>query len=801
MFMKRTAAFLLLALLAFSMSGVLYGQQQNIQNVNVNSLSDAQIEKIIQEVNARGLSLEQAATLAKAQGASQQQIDDLINRISGSGQTQTSSTFQQPVIMQTQAVQVKEAVTAPEKAKRAFGYNYFNSQNLTFDPSVNIPVPKNYTLGIGDELTVNVWGASQRSYALVIDRSGNVMIPDVGPVSLLGMNLEDAQQRIKNRLTSIYSGMTGSSPNTWAEVTLNNPRSIRINVVGDALLPGTYTLPATASVFNALYLSGGPNANGSFRNIQVIRDNEVIAVVDIYDFLINGDTSGNITLREQDMIFVPVYTRKVETEGDFKRQAYFEMKDGETLADLIKYAGGFSDNAYEGAVSVERITSTQYMVKDVEQPQYGAFILQNGDVVRAKTVIDRFENRVFIRGAVFQPGTYELTPGLTLSKLIEKAQGVREDVFVNRGLLVRLLEDLTPSYISFDVQEILNGVGDIRLQREDAIVIQSVEDLREERFVRILGQVQKAGTFPYRENMTLGDLIFMAGGFTEAASNSYIELARRNDYEKSALVTDEMVSVEKFDISRDLSLTDAQQNYVLKPYDYVYVRRAPSYFAQRTVTIKGEIMYPGDYSIESRNERVSDILQRAGGLMPTAFIQGAVMYRRPVNQQELKKTLESSGESDIINTTEILAENNQLELRLADILNNPGGDYDYFLRDGDEIIIPEIQQEVRVSGEILNPMGLTFEQGKNLRYYVDRSGGFSTKAQRKKVFVLYSDGTTAVTKNFIFHKYPALEPGAQIIVPEKQIKDRGDQSAKWLAIASTMSSIAVSVSLVISRIK
>lgn len=797
--MKRTAAFLLLALLAFSMSGVLYGQQHNIQNVNVNSLSETQIQKIIQEVNARGLSLEQAAALAKAQGASQQQIDDLINRISGSGQTQESAGFQQPVILQTQAVQVKEAVTAPEKAKKAFGFNLFNSQNLTFDPSVNIPAPKNYTLGIGDELTVNVWGASQRSYSLTIDRSGSAMIPDIGPVNLLGLSFEDAQQRLKSRLTSIYSGMAGSTPNTWAEVTLNNPRSIKINVVGDALLPGTYTLPATASVFNALYLSGGPNANGSFRNIQIIRDNAVIAVIDVYDFLLNGDTSGNITLREQDMIFIPVYNRKVETEGYFKRDAYFEIKDGETLSDLINYAGGFADNAYEGAVSIERITSTQRIVKDVESSHYADFILQNGDVITAKTIIDRFENRVSIDGAVFQPGTYELTPGLTLSKLIGKAQGVREDVFNNRGLLVRLQEDLTPSYIAFDVKEVLAGSGDIRLQREDAVIIRSISSLREERFVRIYGQVQNSGEFPYRENMTLGDLIFMAGGFTEAASNSYIELARRNDYEKSALITDKMVTVEKFDINRDLSLTDAQQSYVLKPFDYIYVRRAPSYFTQRTVTIKGEIMYPGDYSIESKNERVSDVLQRAGGLTPTAFIQGAVMHRRPTNQRELKKTLESSGESDIINTTEILTENDQLELRLADILKNPGSDYDYFLRDGDEIIIPEMQQEVRVSGEILNPMGLTYQPGKNLKYYVDRTGGFSTKAHKKKVFVLYSDGTTAVTKNFIFHKYPTLEPGAQIIVPEKQVKERPDQSSKWLAIASTMSSIAVSVSLIISR--
>jgi protein involved in polysaccharide export with SLBB domain len=771
--------------------------QVNPSQINVNTLTDSQIRQIADQVNTRGLTMDQAAALARAQGATPQQIDQVLRRIqelqSGQGQSIPSpfSATEQGFEIDRDPISIKEELVASDKAKKVFGFNLFNSDNLTFEPSLNIPTPKNYVMGIGDELVINVWGASQNVYNLRIDQNGSVNIPDIGPISLSGMNFEDARNLIKRRLMSIYSGMAGAYPNTWGEVSLPNLRSIKINVVGEALLPGTYTLPATASVFNALYLSGGPGENGSFRNIQVIRDNKVIQIVDVYDFLVRGNAAGIIVLREQDIIFIPTYTKRVETTGNFKRTALFELKENETLADLLKFSGGFAEDAYTGELTIERITAKQRRVSDVPSSLFDSFLLQNGDKVNAGEILDRFDNRVTIQGAVFRPGTYELTPGLTLSGLIDKADGVRENVFSNRGLLVRLQDDLTPMNISFSVSDILRGIDDISLQREDAVVIMHLDSLREERYIRIMGQVQEPGTFPYYDNLTLQDLILMSKGFTEAASESFIEVSRRNSYAKASELTQEMVTLYRFDINRDLTLEKHEGSFILQPFDYVYVRRAPSYFTQRSVTITGEVMYPGDYSIGSKNERVSDLLKRAGGLTPDAYIKGAMMIRTPRNLEQIMGVLGNLVEDSLIQSARSKYEVDKLELRLAEILKNPSSPYNYVLKEGDQIIIPEVTEEIRVAGEILNPIALAYQSGRNARFYINRAGGFSSSAQKGKVYVINSDGTTRVTRNFIFRNYPDVEQGAQIVVPQKPVKE--PNTALWLGIASTMSSLTIAM--------
>jgi protein involved in polysaccharide export with SLBB domain len=777
--------------------------QVNPSQINVNTLTDSQIRQIADQVNTRGLTMDQAAALARAQGATPDQVDLVIRRIQelrftqGESISSPSTTITQSTESDREAFSFKAETAASAKAKKIFGFNLFNSENLTFEPSINIPAPQNYVMGIGDELVINVWGASQNVYNLRVDQNGTVNIPDIGPVNLMGLSFEEGRNLLKRRLMAIYNGMSGANPNTWAEVSLSNLRSIKVNVVGDVLIPGTYTLPATASVFNALYLSGGPGENGSFRNVQVIRDNKVIQTLDVYDFLISGNTIGNIVLREQDIIFIPAYTKRIETTGNFKRSAIFELKETETMADLIRFAGGFNDEAYTAMIAVERITATQRRVSDVPSSLFDSFLLQNGDKVNAGEILDRFDNRVTIQGAVFRPGTYELTPGLTLSGLIDKADGVRENVFNNRGLLLRLQEDLTPLNISFNVDDIINGRDDIVLEREDAIVIRDINYLREEQNVRILGQVQEPGTFTYRDNMTLQDIVFLAKGFTEAASNSYIEVARRNSHEKASELSNEMVSLYRFEIDRDLKLKNNGEDFILQPFDYVYVRRAPSYFTQKTVSIRGEVQFPGDYSISTKTERISDLIRRAGGLTPEAFTMGAVLLRNPDNLSLLREAISTSGEEDLLSSSAKNLSVPRLELRMNEILRSPGGIADYVLKEGDEIIIPEIVQEVRISGEILNPIGLAFEKGKSMRYYIDRTGGFSSKAHRKKVFVIYSDGTADITRSFIFKKYPIVEPGSQIIVPEKPIKEGGDQTAKWLGVASTMSSLTIAIAAVL----
>lgn len=775
-------------------------QAQNPASVNVNNLSDQQIQQIVNEVNARGLTIDQAAQMAQMQGATPLQIEQLKQRIQNLNSSKGTTTPNNAVRNEKTNSRAKEefskkaVVNASPEVKRIFGFQLFNSENLTFEPPVNIPTPQNYVLGIDDELTISIWGASQQTYQLRIETNGAVNIPDVGPVYVSGIEFSKAKELIKKRLIAIYQGMDGPSPNTYAEVSISNLRSIKINVIGEVMAPGTYTLPSTASAFNALYLSGGPNENGSFRNIQIIRDNKTLKSIDVYDYLLNANMQGNIQLREQDIIYIPTYQKRVEASGAFKRTGIFELNEKEKLSDLIRYLGGFTDQAFKGQLSLTRITDKEKKVIDISESIYDSFIPSNGDSIFASAIIDRYENRINISGAVFRPGTYELTEGLTLSGLIKKAQGLKENYFSNRGLIVRLQKDLTPMTLSFNVNDALKGINDIPLQREDQVIIQDIFSMQQKRTIHIMGEVQKPGIFDYSDNMTLKDLIFEAGGFTEAASESFIELARRRNYTESNQVSDEIVKLYQLNIDRNLKLDSKGDTLHLQPFDYIYVRKAPSYHEQRTVYISGEVRYPGAYSIGSKKERISDLISRSGGLLPNAFIKGARMNR--INQQkDLKlEVLRNNLPDSLLVKAEKQIDSNQLELRLDDILKNPGSPFDYVLKDGDQITIPEISQEVRISGEILNPLGLAYQKGRGLKYYIDRSGGFSSNALKRKTFVIYSDGTTQVTHNFFGRNYPEIEPGCQIVVPQKPEKLRTDQTGKWLGIASTMATIAIAIS-------
>lgn len=778
-------------------------QAQNPASVNVNNLSDQQIQQIVTEVNSRGLTIDQAAQMAQMQGATPMQIEQLKRRIqelSFPGGKSIANPAVQSVQTKTsirEAFSEKAVVKASPEVKRIFGFQLFNSENLTFEPPVNIPTPQNYVLGIDDELTISIWGASQQTYQLQIETNGAINIPDIGPVYVSGMEFAKAKELIKRRLIAIYSGMDGASPNTYAEVSISNLRSIKINVIGEAMAPGTYTIPSTASAFNALYLSGGPNENGSFRNIQIIRDNKTIKTIDVYDYLINANMQGNIQLREQDIIYIPTYQKRVEANGAFKRTGIFELTEKEKLSDLIRYLGGFTDQAFKAQLALTRITDTEKKVIDISQSIYESFVPNNGDSIVASEVIKRFENRINISGAVFRPGTYELTDGLKLSGLIKKAQGVTENYFSNRGLIIRLQNNLAPMTLSFNVDDVLKGTNDITLQREDQVIIQDIFSMREKRTVQILGEVQKPGEFDFSDNMTLKDLIFKAGGFTEAASESFIELARRHNYAEANLMSDELVKLSQFSIDRKLNLDPKGDTLHLQPFDYIYVRKAPSYHQQRTVYISGEVRYPGAYSIGSKKERVSDLIKRAGGLMPDAFTKGARMKRSNPDSIQKVEILRNSLPDSLTTKAEKQIQSDQLELRLEDILKNPGSAFDYVLKEGDQVIIPEVSQEVRISGEILNPIGLAFQSGKSLKYYINRAGGFSEKAQKRKTFVIYSDGTTRVTHSFLGRNYPNIEPGSQIIVPQKPEKQRIDQTGKWLGIASTMATIAIAIATLV----
>jgi len=777
----------------------------NASTVDVNNLSDAQIQKIMQEIQSRGLTQDQAITLAKAQGASQTQIDQLTTRIQQQ-QVNPSDTLSSNKTDLSAASQAKKTYTTPkarilisDKTKKIFGYQLFNSQNLSFEPAVNIPIPRDYILGISDQLSIIVWGASQTKYQLTIDKNGAITIPDVGPVYLSGLSFEKGQSLIKNRLMAIYSGMAGEFPNTWAEVSLGAVRSIKINVIGEINAPGTYTLPSTASAFNALYLSGGPNENGSFREIRLIRDGVTIKTIDVYDFLINADPTANVQLREQDILFVPNYKTRVEIAGEIKRKGIFEIKTTETMSDLIRFAGGFGDKAYTHALTVIRNNDREREVRSVADADFGKFALQNGDSIRADSILNRFSNRVAIKGSVFHPGNYELTPAMKLSDLIKKADGLREDAFMSRGLISRMKADNTPENISFDIKEVMQGGNDILLRKEDQVLIRSITQMREARTVNIVGEVIKPQTFDYEENMTLADLVFKAGGFNENADLSVVEVSRRLNYEQAAKVTDKMNDIFQFSLTRDLKLSTTDAAFKLMPFDEVYVRQAPGYRIQGTVLITGEVIYAGTYAISDKNEKISNVIKRAGGLIPGAFVSGATLTRTyKLSAAEIEKKKQLMKRDTTLRDSLITVKNSYpVGIELEKILANPGSSIDLLLQPGDVINVPQELQTVKVSGNVMNPLALTFEKRLTLRTYIDRAGGYDDGAKKSRTYVIYPNGTTASTRGFIFHRIPKITPGAEIIVPKRPEHKGGDSTMKWLSIASAMSTLAIAIATLV----
>jgi protein involved in polysaccharide export with SLBB domain len=804
--LKCIFSFAVLAALLFSLQ--VSGQNPvNPASVNVNELSDSQIDKIIQEIQTRGLTEDQAIALAKAQGASQTQIDQLMVRIQqrqtgqGSDVNTINTSTQKTGVVKRQTVSGKATINATEKNKRVFGFHLFNSENLTFEPSLNIPTPINYILGIGDQISITVWGASQTHYQLTIDQNGAITIPDVGPVFLSGLSFEKAQTLVKNRLTAIYAGMASQNPNTWAEVSLGGLRSIKVNVIGEINAPGTYTLPSTASAFNALYLSGGPNENGSFREIRLIRDGVTVHTIDVYNFLVNADPSSNVQLREQDIIFVPTFKTRVAISGQIKRQGLYEIKSGETAKDLVRFAGGFTEKAYTHNLSLIRNNQREREVRDISETDFATFVLQNGDSIRADSILSRFSNRVSVRGAVFHPGNFELTSGMKLSDLINKADGVRENAFMNRGLISRLKDDHTPENISFDVKEAIEGKNDILLKKEDEVTIRFISDMREERKVNILGEVMKPQEFEYQDNMTLGDLIFRAGGFREDADMAFVELTRRLSYEEAAKVGNKINEIHQFAVTRDLKLNPTDAAFKLQPFDEVYVRRAPGFRDQGTVIVTGEVTYAGTYSIASKNERISDIIKRAGGLVPGAYIKGATLIRtHQLTYAEMEKKKQMMKLDSLFKDT--ISTDKQryvVGIEMDKILAKPGSNIDLLLQPADEINIPKQLQTVKVSGSVLNPLALTYEDHLSLRRYIDRAGGYASKAKISKTYVIYPNGTSASTRGFIFHSIPKVTPGSEIIVPAKP--EKKDDTVKWMSIAGLSSSLAIAVITLVNLVK
>jgi protein involved in polysaccharide export with SLBB domain len=617
-----------------------------LSTFNVDNLSDAQISKYMEQLEQSGYSQAEIELALKTRGMPQAQIDKLKARLA---KLQTSGvkpgtsfdrlrTKESVVIKEDDLVKMltddledileKEEL---EKHKRVFGYKLFNSETLTFEPNMNVPTPKDYLLGPGDEVIIDVWGASEQTYQETISPDGYIKITNLGPIYLNGLSIERATERIIGRLTQIYSGLStrqGASPNTFAQVSLGQIRTITVHVIGEARRPGSFNVSSLSSVAHVLYLSGGPNYYGSMRQIDIIRDNKIRATVDIYDFLINGVLENNITLKDGDIVRIKPYVNRIEVTGEVKREGIYETVDGESFAKLIEYSGGFTENAYNKMIKARRNKGGEKVFADISVDQLAETITQNGDQVMVQGILERYSNRVQIKGAVFREGEYELADGLTVKKLIALAEGLRGDAFMERGLIYRTNEDYSYAVVPFNLRELIKGnEQDFALQREDLVQISSIYDLNDEQYVLINGEVKNSGTYPYFQNMTVEDLIIRAGGLRESASGSRVEVARRvkASDEKE---TNQTAEIFNFSISKSLELTAEDSRFNLQPYDQIFIRKSPGYEPQVTVKVEGEVIFPGLYALKKKNERISEVIKRAGGLTSDGYPEGASLIRR-----------------------------------------------------------------------------------------------------------------------------------------------------------------------------
>ena len=607
---------------------------RDLSQINIEELSDEQILEIRQRAEESGLTESQMKAALIARGFPPSEINKFENRLklidSGLSEEQISDRSRQQEMDTLQTLETPEwdIEFEPGPESRIFGYDLFRNEKLTFEPSLNIPTPLNYELGPGDQLIIDIWGASQQNYQLPITPDGNIYIENLGPIHVNALTIEQASDRIVERLKSIYSGLGGSNRNTYAQITLGNTRSISVHIFGEVNLPGTFTISSFAKVFNVLYASGGPTINGSFRNIELLRDNEVAAVLDIYDFLMYGKQDNNIRLQDRDVIKVNPYVSRIDITGEVKRPGLYELDKGEKLSDIISFAGGFSDKAFQKTLTVYRYTDTERKIVSIKKEDFESFIMQDGDSIPVAPILKRFENRVTINGAVYRPGEYSLNDGLTLNELINTAEGLREDAFLNRALIYRTREDLSLEIIPVNLRPIISNDTSITLIKEDIVSVASIFDLREDFYVEIKGEINMEGTFPYMENTSLEDLIVMAGGLKESASLSKAEVARRIKVGDTEPENGKISEIYYFDIDKELNISSEAAGFKLVPFDQVFIRKSPGYEEAQSLIVEGEVRFPGSYILGSKSDRISDLIERAGGLTNEAYLEGAQLIRK-----------------------------------------------------------------------------------------------------------------------------------------------------------------------------
>lgn len=762
-------------------------------------MTDGQVIEYAQQALQQGKDQQTIAMELLSKGASQEQLLRLKSQYSGAATSGSSSqagaggavqdtgtrarkttvanaTDGEAALEGANTDEMKETMKKRQELKVStasendvFGRNIFNIDKLTFQPNLNMATPENYRLGPGDEVIVDVWGASQNTMRLEISPDGYVNITNLGPVYLNNMTIKDARQLLKQELGKIYADSANN-----IQVTLGNIRTIQVNVMGEVRAPGTYALSSLSTVFHALYASGGVSDIGSLRNVQVARGGKTIARLDVYEYIMKGQIQDDIRLQDGDVVIVPTYDELVKITGKVKRPMFYEMKNGESAATLLKCAGGFSSDAYKKSIRVLRKDGKEFSVKTVNDIDYSAFKLIDGDVVTVDSILNRFNNRLEVKGAVYHPGVFELSGSLnTVRQLVEKADGLLGDAFTGRAVLYRERENLTKEVLPVDIEGILKGTSpDIALQKNDILYIPSIHDLQDMGKVTISGEVNKPGSYTYADHMSLEDLVITAGGLKESASLVRVDVSRRIRDPKGTTEPDMIGQNFSFGL-KDGFVVDGEAGFELQPYDQVFVRRSPSYNEQVSVTVDGEVLYRGEYTLSTKSERLSSLIQRAGGVSRYAYVRGAKL-RRVANEEELRRM------EDVVKMVrreigETLATSLGLKvdstftvgIDLEAALANPGSDADLVLREGDVLTVPEYNNTVKVNGAVMMPNTVSYAKGKSVKYYLNQAGGYSANAKKSQKFIIYMNGQVAEVKG---SGKKQIEPGCEIVVPNKTKK-------------------------------
>lgn len=786
-----TALLILLAGLTFVTPAAAQSIESiNFQNLQASDVSDQQLRELWERAQAQGYMLQELKDIAILRGMAPAEASKLVRRVRNLESLTQNNLINQQLGQLRSVTQDSLLDMRRDRARcnsRIFGAClFYNNENISFAPSLDIPTPSSYELGAGDQIIIDIWGATEETYRLQISPEGTIMLPRVGPVYLNGLAVEDARVRLKNELEDIYASL--QEGRSQVRITLGNIRSIQVTVLGNVSVPGTYTVPSLTSAFNALYIAGGPDSTGTYRKIKIIRNGRVADTLDVYNFLVGGQQPGTILLRDQDIIKIGPYLARVELTGRTKRTGIFELKTGETIGDLIRFGGDFATGAYTKSITVVRETPTELKYINIQYPRQKGFVIQNGDSVHVGRISERVINRITIQGAVFREGNYALRDSTTVYRLIQRAGGLRQEAFLNRGLIFRERENMTTEVISFSPREVLGNPEeyDIDLTEDDKVVIKSIFELRDEYNIQVNGAVQDPGEYDYVYDMTLEEAILHANGFDQTAAPYRVNVARRiTETDTTGYVPTEIVETYSFSVSENLELSARGSNFDLQPYDQVFVRSSPAYYEQQNVTVEGQVVYPGEYVLETQEARISDLVEQAGGLNRFAYPEGATLIRYIEQEQAIDTTLFNLADS-LQATQEFARDRYQVGINLAEIMENPGSKYDLLLQEGDLLKIPKQLQTVRITGEVLRPVIVRYTEGRSFKDYIRAAGGATNNGERKDAYIVYANGEVDRANSFLFFRnYPEVKPGATIYVPAEEEKT-GLSTTQSIGLFSTI---------------